>query len=133
MTVTEIQSRDNLPKKSPRFLGREAALLDEVVEQFSPTHVLQHQVQVLEITHAFVMQIFAKFHSEYLCHLKCFVHLPVLVDIVQREDVLMLDELHDGNLPLDLLQHGLAQLLLVDDLDGNLLAHHTVGTQLHQA
>ena len=79
------------------------------------------------------MQLSIKFNFEYLCHLKCFVHLPVLVDIVQREDVLMLDELHDGNLPLDLLQHGLAQLLLVDDLDGHLLAHHAVGTQLHQA
>ena len=72
------------------------------------------------------MQLSIKFNFEYL-------YLPVLVDIVEREDVLMLDELHDGNLPLDLLQHGLAQLLLVDDLDGHLLAHHTVGTQLHKA
>ncbi len=44
----------------------------------------------------------------------------------------MLDELHDGDLPLHLLQHGLGQLVLVDDLDGHLLAQHAVGAELHQ-
>ena len=45
----------------------------------------------------------------------------------------MLDELHDGDLALDLLQHRLGQLVLVDDLDGNLLPQHAVRTQLDQA
>ena len=72
------------------------------------------------------MQLSIKFNFEYL-------YLPVLVDIVEREDVLMLDELHDGNLPLDLLQHGLAQLLLVDDLDGDLLPQHAVCAELDKS
>ena len=45
----------------------------------------------------------------------------------------MLDELHDGDLALDLLQHRLGQLVLVDDLDGHLLPQHAVRPQLHQA
>ena len=45
----------------------------------------------------------------------------------------MLNELHDGNLPLDLLQHGLAQLLLVDDLDGDLLPQHAVCAELDKS
>ena len=45
----------------------------------------------------------------------------------------MLDELHDGDFSLHLLQHGLGQLVLVDDLDGHLLAEHAVGAELHQA
>ena len=45
----------------------------------------------------------------------------------------MLDELHDGDLPLDLLQHRLRQLVLVDDLDGHLLAQHAVRPQFDEA
>ena len=45
----------------------------------------------------------------------------------------MLDELHDGDLALDLLQHRLGQLVLVDDLDGHLLPQHAVRPQLDQA
>ena len=59
--------------------------------------------------------------------------LPVLVDVVEAEDVCVLDELHDGDLALDLLQHRLGQLVLVDDLDGNLLPQHAVRAQLDQA
>ena len=56
----------------------------------------------------------------------------VLVNIVQTQHVLMLDQLHDGNLPLHLLQHWLAQLLLVDDLDGHLLPQDTMSPKLDQ-
>ena len=59
--------------------------------------------------------------------------LPVLVDVVESEDVRVLDELHDGDLPLDLLQHRLRQLVLVDDLDGHLLAEHAVRAQFDEA
>ena len=45
----------------------------------------------------------------------------------------MLDELHDGDLPLDLLQHRLRQLVLVYDLDGHLLAQHAVRPQFDEA
>ncbi len=45
----------------------------------------------------------------------------------------VLDELHDGDLPLHLLQHRLCQLVLVDDLDGDLLPQHAVGAQLDKA
>ena len=45
----------------------------------------------------------------------------------------MLDQLHDGDLPLDLLQHRLRQLVLVDDLDGHLLPQHAVRPQLDEA
>ena len=65
----------------------------------------------------------------------CCIHsqvLPVLVDVVEAEDVCVLDELHDGDLALDLLQHRLGQLVLVDDLDGNLLPQHAVRTQLDE-
>ena len=58
---------------------------------------------------------------------------PVLVDVVEPEDVRVLDELHDGDLALHLLQDGLGQLVLVDDLDGHLLAEDAVGAELHQA
>ena len=44
----------------------------------------------------------------------------------------MLDQLHDGDLPLDLLQHRLRQLVLVDDLDGHLLAEHAVRPQFDE-
>ena len=44
----------------------------------------------------------------------------------------MFDELHDGDLPLDLLQDGLGEFVLVDDLDGHLLAQDAVGAELHQ-
>ena len=59
--------------------------------------------------------------------------LPVLVDVVEPEDVGVLDELHDGDLPLHLLQHRLGQLVLVDDLDGHLLPQHAVRAKLDQA
>ena len=104
MAVTKVKSGDNLPKESPRFLGGQSAFLDEVVEQLPAGDVLKHQVEVL----------------------------PVLVHVVQRQHVLVLDQLHDGDLPLHLLQHGLAQLLLVDDLDGDFLPQHTVGAQLNK-
>ena len=44
----------------------------------------------------------------------------------------MLDELHDGDLSLDLLQNGLSQFVLVDDLDRHLLVQDAVGAQLNQ-
>ena len=59
--------------------------------------------------------------------------LPVLVHVVQTQHVLVLDQLHDGDLALHLLQHRLTELLLVDDLDGHLLAEDAVGAQLDQA
>ena len=57
----------------------------------------------------------------------------VLVDVVEPEYVRVFDELHDGDLPLDLLQDGLGELVLVDDLDRDLLAQYAVGPELHQA
>ena len=104
MTVTEVQGGNNLSKESSRFFRSKAPLLHEVVEQLATADVLQDQVEVL----------------------------PVLVDVVEGEDVLVLDQLHDGYLPLHLLEHRLTELFLVDDLDGNLLPHHTVSTKLHQ-
>ena len=44
----------------------------------------------------------------------------------------MLDELHDGDLSLDLLQNGLSQFVLVDDLDRHLLVQDAVGAELNQ-
>ena len=105
MAVTKVKSRYNLPKESPRFLRSQPAFLDEVVEQLPARDVLQHQVEVL----------------------------PVLVHVVQGQHVLVLYQLHDSDLPLHLLQHGLTQLLLVDDLDGDLLPQHTVSAQLNKS
>ena len=102
--MTEVKGRDYLPKEPPRLLGGESPLLDEVVEQLSAGHVLKHEVQVL----------------------------PVFIHVVQTQHVLVLDQLHDRDLTLHLLQHGLAQLFLVDDLDGHLLPQHAVGSQLDQ-
>ena len=104
MTVTEVQGGNYLSKKSSCFFWSKASFLHEVIKELASTDVLKDQVEVL----------------------------PVLVDVVQREDVLVLDQLHDGDLPLHLLQHGLAQLLLVDDLDGDFLPQHTVGAQLNK-
>ena len=94
-----------MPKGSSGFLGSQPAFLDEVIEEFPARDVLQHQVEVL----------------------------PVLVHVVQRQHVLVLYQLHDSDLPLHLLQHGLAQLLLVDDLDGDLLPQYTVSAQLNKS
>ena len=104
VTVAEVEGGDDLPKESSCFFGGQATFLDEVVEQFPSADVLQDQVQVFS----------------------------VLVHVVQRQHVLVLDQLHDGDLPLHLLQHGLAQLLLVDDLDGHLLPQHAVCSKLDQ-
>ena len=105
MAVTEVKSRDNLPKESPRLLRCQPAFLDEVIEELPARDVLQHQVEVL----------------------------PVLVHVVQGQHVLVLYQLHDSDLPLHLLQHGLTQLLLVDDLDGDLLPQYTVSAQLNKS
>ena len=56
----------------------------------------------------------------------------IFVDVIEAEHVRMLDELHDRDLPLDLRQHGLRQLLFVDDLDRNLLALDNVSPDLDQ-
>ena len=56
----------------------------------------------------------------------------IFVDVEESEDVRMLDQLHDGDLPFDLGQDRLGQLLLVDDLDGNLLALNHVGANFNQ-
>lgn len=105
MTVTKVKGGDDLAKESSGFLRSQPSFLDEVVKQFTSTHVLQHEIQVF----------------------------PVLVHVVKTQDILVLYQLHDGNLPLDLLQHRLAELLLVDDLDGHLLPQHTMGPQLDQS
>ena len=102
--MTEVKRGDNLPKESSGFLRSQPTFLDEVVEEFPARDVLQHQVEVL----------------------------PVLVHVVQGQHVLVLYQLHDGDLPLHLLQHGLTQLLLVDDLDGDLLPQHAVSAQLNK-
>ena len=102
--MAEVEGGDDLPEESSCFFRCQATFLDEVVEQFPSTDVLQDQVQVLS----------------------------VLVHVVQRQHVLVLDQLHDGDLPLHLLQHRLAELLLVDDLDGHLLPQHAVCPELHQ-
>ena len=104
MTVTEVQGGNYLSKKSSCFFWCEASLLHEVIKQLATADMLQDQVEVL----------------------------PVLVDIVQGQDVLVLDQLHDGYLPLHFLEYGLAQLLLVDDLDGHLLPYHAVSAKLYQ-
>lgn len=57
----------------------------------------------------------------------------VLIHIEETENVRMLDEFHDGNLTLDLLQHRLGQFATIDDLDGDFLASYTVDAQLDQA
>ena len=44
----------------------------------------------------------------------------------------MLDQLHDGDLPLHLLQDRLGQLVLVNDLYGHLFAQDAVGGQLDE-
>ena len=44
MAVAEVQGGDDLPEELAGLLGREAALLHQVVEQLSARHVLQHQV-----------------------------------------------------------------------------------------
>lgn len=75
--MTEVQRRDDLPKEFARLLGRQAALLHQIVEQLAAGHVLQHQVQVLF----------------------------VLVHIGQAEHVRMVDQLHDGDFALHLLAH----------------------------
>jgi hypothetical protein len=59
--------------------------------------------------------------------------LSVLVYVKQSKYVGVLDELHDGNFPLDLLKDGLGQLVLVDDLDCNLLAQDAVGAKFDEA
>lgn len=41
-------------------------------------------------------------------------------DLVELDDVGVVEELHDLHLAVDLLQVGLVQLALVDDLDGHL-------------
>ena len=56
----------------------------------------------------------------------------IFVDVEEYEDVGMFDQLHNGDLPLDLGQDRLGQLLLVDDLDGNLLALNHVGANFNQ-
>ena len=104
MTVTEVKGGDDLSEEPPCFLGGQTTLLDEVIKELPTTHVLQHEIQVL----------------------------PVLVHVVEGEDVLVLDQLHDGDLPLDLLQHRLAEFLLVDYLDGHLLADDAVCSQFYQ-
>ena len=105
MAVTEVKRGDNLPKESSCFLRSQPTFLDEVVEEFPARDVLQHQVEVL----------------------------PVLVHVVQGQDILVLNQLHDRDLSLHLLQHGLAQLLLVDDLDGDLLPQHAVCAELDKS
>ena len=105
MTVAKVQSGDNLPEESPGLFRRQSALFDQVIEEFSSGNVFQHQIEV-----SFV-----------------------LVHVVQPQHVRMLDQLHDGDLAFDLLQHGLGQLVLVDDLDGHFFVQHAMRGQLHEA
>ena len=57
---------------------------------------------------------------------------PILINIVQSQYMRVFYQLHDGNLPLHFLQDRLRQLVLVDDLDGHLLAQDAVRPQLDQ-
>lgn len=44
MRMTEVERGDDLPKEAPGFLWRQAALLHEVIEQFTTRNVLHHEV-----------------------------------------------------------------------------------------
>ena len=44
VAVAEVEGGDDLAEEAARLLGREAALLHQVVEQLPAGHVLQHQV-----------------------------------------------------------------------------------------
>ena len=44
VVVTEVHCWYDVAEEPPGFLGREASLLHQVVEQLTPTYVLQHQV-----------------------------------------------------------------------------------------
>ena len=57
----------------------------------------------------------------------------VLVDVKESKYVRMFDQLHDGDLALHLGEHRLRQLLLVDDLDGNLLTLDHVSSNFDQS
>ena len=57
---------------------------------------------------------------------------PILINIVQSQDVRVFYQLHDGDLSLHFLQDALRQLVLVDDLDGDLLAQDAMRPQFDQ-
>ena len=44
VAVAEVECGDDLAEEAARLLGREAALLHQVVEQLAARHVLKHQV-----------------------------------------------------------------------------------------
>lgn len=45
--VAEVQGRDDLPEELARLLGREAALLHQIVEELAAGYMLQYQIQIL--------------------------------------------------------------------------------------
>ena len=57
----------------------------------------------------------------------------IFINIKESKDVRMFNEFHDCNFPLHLGEDRLGQLLLVDDLDGNLLALHHVGANFDKS
>lgn len=44
MRMTEIEGRDDLPEEPSSFLGREATLLNQIVEQFAARDVFQDEI-----------------------------------------------------------------------------------------
>ena len=44
--MAKVEGGDDLSEEPPRLLRGQPALLDEVVEQLAPRHVLQHQVLI---------------------------------------------------------------------------------------
>ena len=91
--MAKVEGGDDLSEEPPRLLRGQPALLDEVVEQLTPRHVLQHQVLIQFST--------VQYSS---VHKTTYQVFSVLVNIVQAEHVLVLDQLHDCNLALNLIQ-----------------------------
>eukprot|EP00672_Neobodo_designis_P022365 CAMPEP_0174850216 /NCGR_PEP_ID=MMETSP1114-20130205/19102_1 /TAXON_ID=312471 /ORGANISM="Neobodo designis, Strain CCAP 1951/1" /LENGTH=523 /DNA_ID=CAMNT_0016084655 /DNA_START=308 /DNA_END=1876 /DNA_ORIENTATION=- len=104
LRVAVTHAGDKLLEEPPGGGLVEALGLDDAVEELAALDHLEHHVDVVGGLH----------------------HLA------QVHDVRVVEALHDGDLALELLLEVLArQLLLVDDLDGPLLARLVVGGELH--
>lgn len=80
VTVTEIQSGNDLSEESASFLGGESTFLDQVIEEFPSRHMLKNQVPIVQqsiknvriqsitdIQHKIIMMLF---DVQYKIHIK---------------------------------------------------------------
>lgn len=139
--MAECEANNDLLEEPKRLRLVQPSFVDQVLEQLSTRDVLHHQESKNKfylVAKKKLARVGGKFIANQLlkrAHLVLIkFNLQLLfrfIDVIEADDMGVVDELHDGNLPLDPAVHGstVDQGRLGDDLDGHLLVGLAVATQ----